>query len=135
MLGANGESSRKQLQEIAMTDLAGKKCEACRPGAPEVNREEAEAFMSRLPGWDLVREGEIRKLRRAYPFDSFAEALAFTNAVGRLAEAEDHHPSLLTEWGQVTVTWWTHAVKGLHLNDFIMAARTDKLRQAPTRKA
>lgn len=112
-----------------MTDLAGKKCEVCRPGVPEVNREEAEAFLNRLPGWEIIRDGETRKLRRAYPFGSFAEALAFTNAVGRLAEAEDHHPSLLTEWGRVTVTWWTHAIKGLHLNDFIMAARCDGISQ------
>jgi 4a-hydroxytetrahydrobiopterin dehydratase len=84
--------------------------------------------LSRLSGWVIVQDGKIRKLRRAYPFDSFAEALAFTNEVGRLAEAEDHHPALLTEWGRVTVTWWTHAIKGLHLNDFIMAARCDRLR-------
>jgi 4a-hydroxytetrahydrobiopterin dehydratase len=47
--------------------------------------------------------------------------------VGEVAEAEDHHPALLTEWGKVTVTWWTHAVKGLHRNDFIAAAKTDQL--------
>jgi len=117
------------LEEDSMTDLAGRKCEACRPGAPEVSREEAEALMSRLSGWVIVQDGKVRKLRRAYRFANFAEALAFTNEVGRIAEAEDHHPSLLTEWGQVTVTWWTHAIRGLHLNDFIMAARTDRLQQ------
>ena len=62
-----------------------------------------------------------------FTFGSFAEALAFTDAVGALAEAEGHHPAILTEWGRVTVTWWTHAIKGLHRNDFIMAARTDEL--------
>ena len=54
-------------------------------------------------------------------------ALEFTNQVGELAEQEDHHPSILTEWGRVTVTWWTHAVSGLHVNDFISAAKTDQL--------
>ena len=60
-------------------------------------------------------------------FPVFASALAFTNQVGALAEAEGHHPAILTEWGRVTVSWWTHAIRGLHRNDFIMAAKTDAL--------
>jgi 4a-hydroxytetrahydrobiopterin dehydratase len=62
-----------------------------------------------------------------FRFDDFAQALAFTNAVGELAEAENHHPALLTEWGRVTVTWWTHVSRGLSRNDFVMAAKTDEL--------
>jgi len=69
----------------------------------------------------------VRRLERVFTFPDFAAALAFTNRVGATAEAEDHHPALLTEWGRVTVTWWTHSIKGLHRNDFIMAARTDAL--------
>jgi 4a-hydroxytetrahydrobiopterin dehydratase len=64
---------------------------------------------------------------RANHFPNFTEALAFTNRVGALAEADGHHPALLTEWGRVTVTWQTHKIRGLHLNDFIMAAKTDEL--------
>ena len=64
---------------------------------------------------------------KAQKFKNFVQALAFTHRVGELAEEQDHHPALLTEWGKVTVTWWTHAVKGLHRNDFIMAAKTDEL--------
>jgi 4a-hydroxytetrahydrobiopterin dehydratase len=118
-----------------MIDLAGSSCEACRPGAPAVGKEEADRFLEALPGWEIVQEDDIPRLRRTFRFGDFAAALAFTNEVGRIAEAEDHHPSLLTEWGQVTVTWWTHAIRGLHLNDFIMAARTDRLPAAPPGEA
>ena len=69
----------------------------------------------------------IRRLRRAFSFDDFAQALAFTNKIGELAEAEAHHPAVLTEWGSTTVTWWTHKIDGLHRNDFVMAAKTDQL--------
>ena len=69
----------------------------------------------------------MRRLERAFTFSDFAAALAFTNRVGAAAEAEGHHPALLTEWGRVTVTWWTHAIRGLHRNDFVMAAKTDAL--------
>ena len=62
-----------------------------------------------------------------YLFKNFRHALAFTNAVGAIAEEVGHHPALLTEWGKVTVTWWSHEMRGLHRNDFIMAARTDVL--------
>ena len=80
-----------------------------------------------IPAWELVDLDGIKRLRRVFPVRDFAEALAFTNAVGEIAEDEGHHPALLTEWGQVTVTWWTHKIKGLHRNDFIMAAKTDEL--------
>ena len=69
----------------------------------------------------------MRNLERVFKWKNFVQALAFTNRVGELAEEEGHHPALLTEWGKVTVTWWTHKIKGLHRNDFIMAARTDQL--------
>lgn len=62
-----------------------------------------------------------------FRFDSFAQALAFTNEVGIIAEEQGHHPSLLTEYGSVTVTWWSHKIGGLHVNDFIMAGKTDRL--------
>jgi 4a-hydroxytetrahydrobiopterin dehydratase len=74
-----------------------------------------------------VEQDRIKKLTRVFRFGDFAEALAFTNALGELAEEEDHHPALLTEWGRVTVTWWTHKIKGLHRNDFVMAAKADEV--------
>jgi len=80
-----------------------------------------------VAGWQLLERDGIARLERVFQVPSFADALAFTNRVGALAEAEGHHPALLTEWGRVTVTWWTHKIRGLHRNDFIMAAKTDAL--------
>ncbi|MGB7511294.1 MAG: 4a-hydroxytetrahydrobiopterin dehydratase [Pelodictyon phaeoclathratiforme] len=81
-------------------------------------------LINNIPGWELIRVENMMRLRCTFTFPDFREALAFTNSVGELAEAEQHHPELITEWGKVTVTWWTHSVKGVHINDFIMAART-----------
>lgn len=110
-----------------MEDLATMQCEACRADAPLVAEEEIQAFHSQVPGWNIITEDNTRRLQRLFKFSNFAEALSFTNKVGALAEEEGHHPAILTEYGKVTVTWWSHKIKGLHKNDFIMAARTDKL--------
>ena len=88
---------------------------------------EAAALMREIPEWRVVEREGIRRLERVFTFPDFKAALAFTNRVGAAAEREGHHPALLTEWGRVTVTWWTHAIRGLHRNDFVMAARTDAL--------
>jgi len=77
--------------------------------------------------WEVVERKGIKRLERIFKFRNFAEALTFADKVGQLAEAEGHHPAILTEWGRVTVTWWTHKIKGLHRNDFIMAAKTDQV--------
>jgi len=66
------------------------------------------------------------RLEKAFQFKDFRQALAFTNRIAQLANEADHHPAILTEWGKVTVTWWTHKIKGLHKNDFIMAAKTEQ---------
>ena len=89
--------------------------------------EEISRLLDQVPAWEVDEVDGVKRLRRVFRFKNFAQALEFTNRVGEIAEAEDHHPTLLTEWGRVTVTWWTHAIKGLHKNDFIMASRTDKL--------
>jgi len=109
-----------------MTRLSQLKCEACRKGAPHATEAEIAEFIPQLPGWNLIERDGIQQLEKVYAFDDFAQALAFTNRVGALAESENHHPAILTEWGRVTVTWWTHKIKGLHRNDFIMSARTDE---------
>ena len=83
--------------------------------------------MQQLPGWEITGRDGVDQLRRVFVFRNFQDALAFTNRVGDLAERHDHHPELITEWGRVTVTWWTHEIQGLHLNDFIMAAQTSRL--------
>jgi 4a-hydroxytetrahydrobiopterin dehydratase len=110
-----------------MGELEHMKCEACRRGAPQVTAEEGRTLHAQIPDWALVEREGVQRLEREFAFPDFAIALAFTNAVGSLAEEEGHHPALLTEWGRVTVTWWTHKIRGLHQNDFIMAAKTDQL--------
>jgi len=110
-----------------MEELKEMKCVPCRGGEPPLNSEQIAGLHLGVPEWQVLEVDSIQRLQRVFKFKNFAEALAFTNQVGALAEAEDHHPALLTEWGKVTVTWWTHKIKGLHQNDFIMAAKTDEL--------
>jgi 4a-hydroxytetrahydrobiopterin dehydratase len=110
-----------------MSTLSVERCVACRRDSPRVTEAEVAELMREVPGWQLLERDGIARLERVFHFPSFADALAFTNRVGALAEAEGHHPALLTEWGRVTVTWWTHKIRGVHRNDFIMAAKTDAL--------
>lgn len=110
-----------------MESLTNMHCVPCRGGVPTLDDDEIAKLLPQTPKWNLSEHEGIKQLERVFKFKNFAQALAFTNQVGDLAEAEDHHPAILTEWGQVTVTWWTHKINGLHLNDFILAAKTDKL--------
>ena len=110
-----------------MFDLSKQSCEACRADAPKISDEDLKALMPNIPDWSVVVVDGIMQLTRVFQFKNFEQAIAFTNRVGEIAEAEDHHPAILTEWGKVTVTWWSHKIKGLHKNDLIMAARTDEV--------
>lgn len=110
-----------------MATLYQERCVACRSDAPRVTAEEEAKLKPQIPEWEINEIDGIPRLERVFRFKNFVDALAFTNKVGALAEEERHHPALLTEWGRVKVSWWTHAIKGLHRNDFIMAAKTDKL--------
>jgi 4a-hydroxytetrahydrobiopterin dehydratase len=118
-----------------MEKLVQMKCVACRKDAPRVTDDEIAQFHPQVSGWDIVELDGIRRLRRVFSFDDFAHALEFTTRVGELAEEEGHHPALLTEWGRTTVTWWTHKIRGLHRNDFVMAAKTDQLHKPSTRSS
>ena len=110
-----------------MESRAHLKCEACRGGAPTVTDEEMEELRPQVPEWEVAERDGIPRLERAFRFPDFARALAFTDRVGAAAEEEGHHPAILTEWGRVTVSWWTHKIRGVHRNDFVMAAKTDAL--------
>ena len=110
-----------------MATLSEMHCEACRRDAPTVGQKEMEELLPQIPEWSVEEREGIPRLVRVFTFPDFASAMAFTNRVGELAEQEQHHPALLTEWGKVTVSWWTHKIGGLHRNDFIMAARTDEV--------
>jgi 4a-hydroxytetrahydrobiopterin dehydratase len=108
-----------------MNTLRHLHCAAYQSDEPPIAKNEIEQYKPQIPDWVLVEQTGIQCLERAFTFKNFAQALRFTDQVGKLAEAESHHPTILLEWGRVTITWWTHKVKGLHLNDFIMAAKTD----------
>jgi 4a-hydroxytetrahydrobiopterin dehydratase len=110
-----------------MSELKDLKCIPCRGGEPALSDMEMAELLPQIPEWKVVQREGVNRLERTFKFKDFAGALQFTNRVGELAEAEDHHPAILTEWGRVTVTWWTHVIHGLHKNDFIMAARTSRL--------
>lgn len=110
-----------------MTTLASQHCEACRAGAPQVGEDELAELIREIPDWQPVTKNDVMQLQRTFKFRNFRQALAFTNLVGELAESEGHHPEILTEWGETTVTWWTHKINGLHRNDFVCAAKTDAL--------
>jgi 4a-hydroxytetrahydrobiopterin dehydratase len=107
--------------------LSAERRVACRRDSPRVTATEITELKQEVPDWQLLERDGIARIERVFHFPSFGDALAFTNRVGALAEEEGHHPALLTEWGRVTVTWWTHKIRGLHRNDFIMAAKTDAL--------
>jgi 4a-hydroxytetrahydrobiopterin dehydratase len=110
-----------------METLTQEHCTACRVGEPTLTDEELEQVRPQIPDWAIVERDGIRRLERIVKVPDFAAALALTDKIGALAEAEGHHPAILTEWGRVTVTWWTHKIRGLHRNDVIMAAKTDQL--------
>lgn len=88
---------------------------------------EIETRLADVPGWQVKTVDRANRLERVYKLKNFKEALELTNRIGAIAEEEGHHPRIVTEWGRVEVQWWTHIIKGLHQNDFIMAAKTDRL--------
>ena len=108
-----------------MIELAEQSCEACHIGAPLLSDVELTELLPRIPAWRVIDVDNVQQLHRVYTFTNFVNALAFANRVGDIAEKEGHHPALLVEWGQVTVAWWSHKIKGLHKNDVLMAAITD----------
>ncbi len=110
-----------------MSELTQQKCGACRTSTPKATEAEIAELILQIPYWQIIYKDAVPRLERIFPFSDFAHAMAFSVKVSELAEAEGHHPAILTEWGRVTVSWWTHKIGGLHRNDFIMAAKTDLL--------
>jgi 4a-hydroxytetrahydrobiopterin dehydratase len=115
-----------------MATLTNEKCTACRRDSPRVTEADIQELRPQIPEWTLAEVDGIARLERVFRFGNFAQALKFCNEVGALAEEEGHHPAILTEWGKVTVSLWTHKIRGLHRNDFIMAAKIDALSRAAT---
>ena len=115
-----------------MINLAAGKCVACRAGEPTLTDAEIEDLLLYVQGWQVKEVDGMKRLEKVFKFKNFAQALEFTNKIGAAAEEEDHHPLIITEYGRVTVDWWTHKIGGLHKNDFIMAAKTDELSDSPS---
>ena len=114
-----------------MATLTRLQCEPCLGDMPPLTDSEIASLHSQVPEWRVVEQQGVKRLERTFRFKSFRAALEFTNQVGELAEAQGHHPMIVTQWGEATVSWWTHAIKGLQRNDFIMAAKTDELCEHP----
>jgi 4a-hydroxytetrahydrobiopterin dehydratase len=110
-----------------MTLLTDSTCVPCRGGEPPLSDDEIASLAPEIAEWAIVEKDGVKRLERVFKLKDFVEALAFTQKVGTLAESQGHHPLIITEWGRVTIQWWTHKIKGLHRNDFIMAAKTDRL--------
>lgn len=110
-----------------MHTLHNQACEACQNSSTALTDDEARTLLRQLPQWTIIDDHGVKKLQRIYCFADFAGALAFANRIAGLAEQENHHPALLTEWGKLTVSWWTHRISGLQRTDFILAARCDRL--------
>ena len=106
-------------------DLAAKTCVPCRGGVPPLTKDEAKRYQKQAPEWKLLDDS--KKIERQFKFGDFREALAFVNKVGEVAEREGHHPDINFGWGYATVSLFTHKIKGLHENDFIMASKIDRL--------
>ena len=109
-----------------MNDLSSQSCEACQIDAPKVPQDQIQILLSEINGWVLIEE-PINKIQKIFSFKSYKDSVDFSNKVASLADDEDHHPQIVLEWGKVTVIWWSHKIEGLHKNDFICAAKTDKL--------
>jgi len=110
-----------------MNELAQEHCVPITATSQRLEKEEASELLAEVTGWEILNQDGEPRLEKTYQFEGFKQALEFTQRIGNAADEENHHPALLTEWGKVTVDWWTHKIKGLHRNDFIMAAKSDKL--------
>lgn len=107
-------------------DLTKQKCEACTIDAPLIDEKRFTELLEDLDGWEIIHQ-DINILCKTYSFDSYKDSVKFSMDIAKLAEDEDHHPAILLEWGSVRLQWWSHKIKGLHMNDFICAAKSDKI--------
>jgi 4a-hydroxytetrahydrobiopterin dehydratase len=128
MIGGKGAAISPYLDATMSDELLAKVCTPCRGGTPPLSRAEAESYLARVPGWVLADDG--RRIERSLQFKNFKDAMDFVARIGALAESEGHHPDVSFGWGWAKVSWQTKKIKGLHENDFIMAAKTNELRGA-----
>jgi len=110
-----------------MENLSRRSCIPIENNTPSMTDGEIEEVKIEVPNWGIENVKGSPHLNRTFLFNNFMEALEFTNIIGKIAEEQNHHPTIELTWGRVTVEWWTHSIKGLHINDFIMAAKTNKI--------
>jgi 4a-hydroxytetrahydrobiopterin dehydratase len=108
-----------------MNELLNTKCEVCQVGAPKVNATQLTHYLKSLMYWELIEEEGIQKICRDYSTKSYPKTMNFVNSIADISTKEGHHPAIFFEYDHVTVIWWTHKIEGLHINDFIMAAKSD----------
>jgi 4a-hydroxytetrahydrobiopterin dehydratase len=125
MTGARGRGGKIAAVVTGSEGLAGKSCVPCRGGIPPLTEPAARELVSRTPGWSLAEAGS--RLQRRFEFRDFVAAMKFVNRVADIAEAEGHHPDIAIHWNKVDLTLWTHKIGGLHENDFILAAKINRL--------
>ncbi len=102
-------------------------CEACEFDSPIVSEQDLKSFLSTNAEWKLITDTSVRKIKKRYRFRNFAEAMVFTNSVAELAEEHGHHPTITTEWGAVTLEWWSHKIANLHSLDLELAQKCDAI--------
>jgi len=111
-----------------MTDLADKKCIPCEGGIPSFDTNEIHKYLKKVDGWDVKADDDkIYYLIKEFKFKNFIESQNFVNKVGQIAETEGHHPDIWFGWGYAKIKIFTHAIKGLHESDFVLAAKVDRI--------
>ena len=108
-------------------ELSKSSCEACKVDAHVLTDKQIEDLITQIPSWVVHEEDSIKRLICSFAFSNYEDSVNFTNKVAKLAEEEDHHTEIVLEWGTVTVSWWSHKINGLHMNDFICASKTDNI--------
>jgi len=109
-----------------MNDLVKKKCVPCEGGIPPLSDDKEEKYLKDIDRWNLIKEG-IHRIEKEFLFDDFKDSMKFVNRVAKIAEKEGHHPNIHIYYDKVHLEIYTHAIKGLHLNDFILAAKIDQI--------
>jgi len=99
----------------------------CSQSSSALSKDEINRLLNELNNWYLMLDNGIQIISKHFTFKSYLSAIEFANSVASLAEQENHHPRICIEWGKVTIDWWTHSINGLFINDFIMAARCERI--------
>jgi 4a-hydroxytetrahydrobiopterin dehydratase len=110
-----------------MISLTDRNCQHRSENDPKLSKEQITRWLAEIDSWEIINTGTYESLEKSFSLPDFSEGIKFAAAIAELANAQDHHPEIVISWGKVNVRWWTHTVKGLSENDFIMAAKIDKL--------